>query len=209
MAAFDLQEQEQIAELKAWWQSWGKSLAIAVITALLAYAGWTGWQTWQKHQSAKAADLYAQLQTQAMDEAKFKATLTTLKSDYQSTAYAARAALAAAKLAYLNGKPEAAREELKWVIANAKEVNLRDTAKLRLASVLLDDKKIDEALALIKTPEEESYSPLFAEMRGDLLLAKNDVAGAADAYRQAIAKLPKDAPNLKLVEVKLDVLGVK
>lgn len=209
MAAFDLQEQEQIAELKAWWQSWGKSLATVVVTALLAYAAWTGWQSWQKHQVAKAADLYAQLQSQAMDKAKFTATLDSLKSDYKSTPYAARAALGAAKLAYLNGDAAKTRDELNWVISNSKEVTLRDTAKLRLASVMLDDKKFDDALALVKAPEEESYSALFAEMRGDVLLAKADVPGAADAYRQAIAKLPKDAPNLKLVEVKLDVLGVK
>ncbi|WP_410498013.1 YfgM family protein [Chitinibacter sp. S2-10] len=209
MAAFDLQEQEQIAELKAWWQSWGKSLATAIATALVLYAAWTGWQTWQKSQAAKAADLYVQLQSQAMDQSKFDVTLAALKNDYKSTPYTARAALAAAKLAYMKGNPAKAKEELNWVIANAKEVNLRDSAKLRLAAVLMDEQKLDEALNLVKTPEEESYSPLFAEMRGDVLLAKNDKAGAADSYRQAIAKLPKDAPNLKLLEVKLDVLGVK
>jgi predicted negative regulator of RcsB-dependent stress response len=209
MAAFDLQEQEQIAELKAWWQSWGKFLAVAIAAGLVSYAGWTGWGAWQKNQAAKAADLYAQLQVQAMDPAKFGATLASLKSDYQSTPYAARAALGAAKLAYMNGDAAKTRDELNWVITNAKEISLRDTAKLRLASVLLDDKKYDEALALVKAPEEETYSALFAEMRGDVLLAKSDKSGAADAYRQAIAKLPKDAPNLKLVEVKLDVLGVK
>ncbi|WP_028450719.1 MULTISPECIES: YfgM family protein [Chitinibacter] len=207
MAAFDLQEQEQIAELKAWWHSWGKALAAAVVLALLAYAGWSGWQTWQKHRAAEAAELYAQLQLQAMDEAKFTATLTTLKTDFGSTPYAARAALAAAKLAYMKGQPAKTRDELNWVISNAKEVTLRDSAKLRLAGVLLDDKKYDEALALVKAPEEESYSGLFAEVRGDVLLAKQDKSGAADAYRQALAKLPKDAPNVKLLEVKLDTLG--
>jgi predicted negative regulator of RcsB-dependent stress response len=209
MAAFDLQEQEQIAELKAWWQGWGKSVAAVIIITLLTYAAWTGWQTWQKRQVAKAADVYAQLQAQSMDPAKFAATLATLKGDYKSTPYAARAALGAAKLAYLNGDAAKARDELNWVISNSKEVTLRDTAKLRLAAVLLDDKKYDEALTLVKAPEEEHYSALFAEMRGDVLFAKSDVAGAADAYRQAIAKLPKDAANLKLLEVKLDVLGAK
>jgi predicted negative regulator of RcsB-dependent stress response len=153
--------------------------------------------------------VYSQLQSQAMDEVKFNSALSTLKTDFASTPYAPRAALGAAKMAYMKGNPVKAREELNWVISNAKEVTLRDTAKLRLASILLEDKKFDEALRLIKSPEEESFSALFAEMRGDLLAAKADKAGAADAYRQAIAKLPKDAPNLKLVEVKLDVLGVK
>ncbi|QLG87921.1 tetratricopeptide repeat protein [Chitinibacter bivalviorum] len=209
MAAFDLQEQEQIAELKAWWQSWGQALALVLGAALIAYAAWTGWQTWQKRQVAQAAEIYAQMQAQGMDEVKFNSALSQLKTEYSSTPYSSRAALAAAKMAYMKGNPVKATTELNWVISNSKEVTLRDTAKLRLAGILMDGQKYDEALALIKTPEEESYSALFAEMRGDLMVAKKDNAAAADAYRQAIAKLPKDAPNLKLVEVKLDVLGVK
>jgi predicted negative regulator of RcsB-dependent stress response len=209
MAAFDLQEQEQLATMKAWWDGWGKSLAVVIAVALIAFAGWTGFKTWQKSQIAKAATVYAQVEASLADDGKFKAGVALLKSDYATTPYAPRAALAAAKLAYLKGDAATARTELTWVIDNAGEGALRDTAKMRLASVLSEDKKYPEALALVKAPEEEGFSPLFAEVRGDIHHAKGDTAAAADAYREALAKLPKDAPNLKLVEIKLDVLGGK
>lgn len=209
MAAFDLQEQEQIATLKAWWQSWGQWLALGVAVFLIGFAAWTGWQKYQKGQVVKAAEVYAQIEANLAEDAKFKTGVALLKSDYAKTPYAPRAALIAAKLNYLKGDASAARTELQWVIDNSKEGALRDSARLRMASILGEEKKYAEALALIKTPEEDGFSPLFAELRGDIYLAQGEQAAAADAYRQAIAKLPKDAPNLKLVEIKLDMLGGK
>lgn len=207
MAAFDLQEQEQIATLKAWWQSWGKWLAVGAAAFLIGFAGWTAWQSYQKNQMLKAAEVFSQIEANLAEDGKFKAGVALLKSDYSKTPYAPRAALIAAKLQYLKGDAGAARTELQWVIEHSKEAALRDSARLRMASILQEDKKFTEALALMKAPEEEAFSPLFAELRGDIYHAKGEPAAAADAYRQAIAKLPKDAPNLKLVEIKLDVLG--
>ncbi|MGL6039616.1 MAG: YfgM family protein [Deefgea sp.] len=209
MAAFDLQEQEQIATLKAWWQSWGQWLAIVIAALLIGFAAWAGWQKYQKSQIAKAAEVYSQIEANLAEDGKFKAGVALLKSDYATTPYAPRAALIAAKLQYLKGDAAAARTELQWVIDHSKEASLRDSARLRMASILQEDKKLTEALALMKAPEEEGFSPLFAELRGDIYHAKGEPAAAADAYRQAIAKLPKDAPNLKLVEIKLDILGGK
>ena len=209
MAAFDLQEQEQIATLKDWWHSWGKWAAVAVAAMLLGFAAFAGWQHYQKTQVAKAAEVYAQIEANLAEDGKFKAAVALLKSDFATTPYAPRAALIAAKLSYLKGNAAGSRTELQWVIDHSKEASLRDTAHLRLASLLQEDKKFTEALDLVKTPEEESFSALYAEVRGDIYQAKGEPAAAADAYRQAIAKSPKDAPNLKLVEIKLDILGGK
>ena len=209
MAAFDLQEQEQIATLKAWWQSWGKWMALGIAALLIGFAGKTAWQSYQKNQMIKAAEVFSQIEANLAEDGKFKAGVALLKSDYAQSPYAPRAALIAAKLQYLKGDAAAARTELQWVLDHSKEAALRDSARLRMASILLDDKKYTEALALLKAPEEDGFSPLFAELRGDILQAKGEPTAAADAYRQAIAKLAKDAPNLKLVEIKLDVLGGK
>ncbi|QKJ65348.1 tetratricopeptide repeat protein [Deefgea piscis] len=209
MAAFDLQEQEQIATMKDWWQNWGKWLALGLAAFLISFSAWKGWQGWQKQQIAKAAEVYAQIENNLTDDGKFKAGVLLLKNDYSKTPYAPRAALIAAKLDYLKGDAAASRAELTWVIDHSQEAALRDTARLRLASILAEEKKYSEALALLKTPEEEGFSPLYAELRGDIFQMQGQIAPAADAYRQAIAKLPKDAPNLKLVEIKLDVLGDK
>ncbi|WP_432721061.1 tetratricopeptide repeat protein [Jeongeupia wiesaeckerbachi] len=206
--AFDLQEQEQIAEFKAWWNDWGKWLAGALIAGLAAWGGWAGWQSHQASQSRDAGELYGQAETQLLnDPAKLAETTKSIEQKYGSTAYAARASLLAAKADVNASKPADAETQLKWAIANAKEAPLRDVARLRLAALQLDAGQFDAALATLQTREDDAFTALFAEVRGDVLVEKGDKAGARDAYRDAQSKLPKDAPNLKFVEVKLEALG--
>lgn len=205
--AFDLQEQEQIAELKAFWHDYGRYMAAALLVGAVAFAGWKGWQTWEKNRSLKAAEVYAKVEAAGADLEKLKGPVAELKSGYASTAYAARSALLAAAVAFANKNYEAAKAELSWVIANGREASLRDVARVRLANVLMDENKADEALAQLKSAEDQSFGALFAETRGDALALKGDAAGALEAYKQALAKLPKDAVNTKFVEMKLESLG--
>ncbi|MCX7205042.1 MAG: tetratricopeptide repeat protein [Proteobacteria bacterium] len=207
--AFDLQEQEQIAQFKAWWDSWGKLIAVGFVAALVAYVGWKAWNAHLASQSAKAGVLYAELDKLAAlkDAAKMKPVVESLKKDFTSSAYTPRAALLLAKTSVDAGDVATATTQLQWVIASAKEAGLRDVSRLRLAAVQLDQKKFDDALATLKTSEESSFAGLFFEAKGDVLLIKGDKAAARESYKQAVAKLPKDAPNVKFVEVKLEALG--
>ncbi|AOX99576.1 tetratricopeptide repeat protein [Jeongeupia sp. USM3] len=206
--AFDLQEQEQIAEFKAWWQEWGRWLAGAIAAALIGWGGWAGFEHYQASQTKDAAALYGQLETQLQAEpAKLAESAKTIEQQYGSTAYAPRAALLAAKAGVDASKPADAEAQLKWTVSNAKEAPLRDVARLRLAALQLDAGQFDVALTTLQGREDEAFTALFAEARGDVLVEKGDKAGARDAYRDAVSKLPKDAPNLKFVEVKLEALG--
>ncbi|WP_283149684.1 YfgM family protein [Silvimonas soli] len=206
--AFDLQEQEQIAELKAAWADWGKYLAGAVVVGLLAYGGWTGWSAYQSSVAEKAGAAYAQLETDLTgDTAKILADADVLKKDYATSPYAPRAALLAAKASARAGDLKSAQTQLEWAIAHASESEIRDAARLRLTAVQLDQKQFDAALKTLAARENDSYTPLFAEARGDVLAAKGDNSGARDAYKDALAKLGKDAPNVRFVEVKLEALG--
>ncbi|AZN36025.1 YfgM family protein [Iodobacter ciconiae] len=207
--AFDLQEQEQIAEFKAWWESWGKFIAMGLIAVLVAYLGWKGWSAYLTSQSAKAGVLYAELdkRAEAKDVVKMKPAVEQLKKNYAGSAYAPRAALLLAKASVEASDVPAAMAQLQWVVANAKEAGLRDVARLRLAAVQLDQKKFDDALSTLKSNEETSFAGLFFEAKGDVLLIKGDKAAARESYKQAVVKLPKDAPNVKFVEVKLEALG--
>ncbi|SFN23059.1 Putative negative regulator of RcsB-dependent stress response [Formivibrio citricus] len=205
--AFDLQEQEQIAELKAFWHDYGRYIALALVVGAVAFAGSKGWQTWEKSRSLNAAAVYAKAEKAGGDTEKLKAPVAELKKDYVRTAYAARAALLAAGAAFAKKDLAGAKTELEWVVSNAREASLRDMARIRLANVLMDENKLDEALAQLKSPEEQSFGAMFAETRGDVLALKNDIAGAQEAYKQSLAKLKKDAPNYKFVEMKLESLG--
>lgn len=205
--AFDLQEQEQIAELKAFWLDYGRYMALALFVGAVAFAGAKGWQTWEKNRSLKAAAVYAKVEKADGDMEKIKAPVAELKKDYARTAYAGRASLLAAGAAFAKKDYAATKTELEWTVANAREASLRDVARIRMANVLMDENKLDEALAQLKSAEEQSFGALFAETRGDVLALKNDMAGAQEAYKQSLAKLKKDAPNYKFVEMKLESLG--
>ncbi|MDR3409862.1 MAG: tetratricopeptide repeat protein [Formivibrio sp.] len=205
--AFDLQEQEQIAELKAFWQDYGRHIALGLGLALAIFGGWKGWQAWENNQSNKASAIYAKLDAAAGDAAAIKTAAAELQKDYSRTAYAGRAALVAARAAFSASDLATAQSELNWAIANGREASIRDVARIRLANVLMDQKKYDEALSQLKSAEEQSFGALYAETRGDVLALKGDAAGAGEAYKQALAKLPKDAPNYKFVEIKLEALG--
>lgn len=205
--AFDLQEQEQIAELKAFWHDYGRHIALGLGIAIAIYAGWKGWNAWENRQATQASALYATLDAAAEDASKVKAIAAEIKNDYSRTAYAERAALMSAQTAFSAKDLATARAELEWVIEHGREAGVRDVARIRLANVLMDEKKFDEALAQLKSAEDQGFGALYAETRGDVLALKGDAAGAADAYKQALAKLAKDAANYKFVEVKLEALG--
>ena len=205
--AFDLQEQEQIAELKAFWHDYGRYMALVLLIGAVAFAGSKGWQVWEKNRSLKAAAVYAKVEAAGVDVDKLKEPVAVLKQDYARTAYAARSALLAASAAFAKKDLAAAKAELSWVIANSREAALRDVARVRMANVLMDEKKLDEALSQLKSAEDQNFGALYAETRGDVLALKGDAAGAQDAYKQSLAKLQKDSVNFKFVEMKLESLG--
>jgi len=203
--AFDLQEQEQIAEMKAWWHDYGRHIALAVVGVLVVYAGWQGWQGWQKSQASKAAAVFTQVESSVGDTAKLKAAVEALKRDYAGSPYASRAALLAAREAFAKSDLTAAKNELNWVLNHSSEALARDLARQRLAAILLDESKADEALKLIERPEVEGMEAAFAEARGDLYAVKGDKEKAREAYKAALSKQDKSAQNF--VEMKLDALG--
>lgn len=209
MAAFDLQEQEQLAQLKAWWVDWGRYLAALLLAALLGFVAWQGWLAWQRHVNQQASAEFIKLQEVAGDPAQFQKQLQALKQGYADSAYASRGALLAAMMAYVQGQTPVARAELQWALDHSAESTVRDLSRLRLAGIALDDKKYDEAINLVKAPEETSFSAMFAEMRGDAYVLKGDKDAARDAYQQALAKTNKELPNYRLIEFKLDALGAK
>lgn len=209
MAAFDLQEQEQIAELKAWWAQWGKTVVAAIAGGLIAYFGNIGWRAWQKSQGEAAAGAYLEVQTafEAKDVKKARAAADEMTSKQPHQALTARAMLLAAKAAFDANDLPGAKSALEWVVANAKEVAVADIARLRLAAVLMDQKQFDAALKTVETPAAEGFAAAFAEARGDALALKGDKAGAKKAYQDALAKQEKDAQNRNVLDIKISGLG--
>nr|WP_294867788.1 tetratricopeptide repeat protein [uncultured Pseudogulbenkiania sp.] len=207
--AFDLQEQEQIDELKAFWAQWGKWISAAVLAAALGYLGTKGWTYYQQSQAEKASAVYDEVAgaAQAGDLAKMKSSMAVLQSDYGRTAYASRAALLAAKTAFDKQDLALAKSQLTWAAEHAKEPALQAVARLRLAAVLLDEKRYDAAIAELNQEHVSAYDALFLDLKGDVYAAKGDSKAARDQYRSALAKLVGDSPNRQYIQTKLDALG--
>jgi predicted negative regulator of RcsB-dependent stress response len=208
MAAYDLQEQEQLAELKAWWKQYG-NLVLGTITAvLLAYAGWNGWTWYQRSQSLEAAAVYETLlQASRMGDTKAAGDAAgTILEKYSGTAYAPLAALVSAKAHYQAGNLKTARAQLQWVIDKAPREEVQAVARLRLAVVLLDENAHDEALKLVDAKPAAGFEALFSSMRGDILLAQKNPADARSAYKAAIEKASEPALR-EALRLKLDALG--
>ncbi|MBN3753374.1 tetratricopeptide repeat protein [Paraburkholderia sp. Tr-20389] len=202
-------EQESIESLKAWWAQWGNGVTWIVLVALVAAAGWNGWNYWQRHQAAEAAVLYDQVQqaTAGTDKATITRVSTDMEDKFSGTAYAQMTALAAAKALYAAGDEPGAKAQLQWAIDHAKEDEFKQIAKLRLASLLLDEKAYDAGLALLNDPSD-AFKGVVADRRGDLLAAQGKRDDARTAYKLALDSLPKnDASARQLIQFKLDALG--
>lgn len=183
------EEEAEVAALKQWWkENWG-ALAAGLVIGLGAILGWQGWQRYQEQQAAQASQIFEDLgKAQAAAKADEATRLgETLIKDFSSTPYAAAAALKLAALAVDAGKFEEAAARLAWVAKNSDDAGLRQLAQLRQARVLWAQDKPDDALKLLDGKAGE-YTALYAELRGDILLAKGDRPAAHQAYNQALEK---------------------
>ncbi|WP_018149909.1 YfgM family protein [Leeia oryzae] len=209
MAVYDLQEQEQLDALKAWWQDNGKFVIGLSLSALVVFGGVQGWKYWKNKQSAEAAQQYEVLQTaiSAKKDSVVTATKQKLVSDYAGTAYASRGAILAAHYEWEKGQTADVVKDLEWVVSNATEAPLKDLAHLRLATVLLDGKQYDKALSELALITVDPLKGQVSNLKGDILWAKGDASGAKSMYQVAIEQLEKGDPLQSVVEMKLDALG--
>jgi predicted negative regulator of RcsB-dependent stress response len=207
--AYDLEEQEQISEIKAWWERYGNLVLLAVTAALLTIAAVQGWRYYRHTQALAALALYEQLETaeRATEHKKVRDISAQIVDKYGATAYATLAALASAKAAFLSGDLAAAKTQLKWVTDNARDDEVKDISRLRLAGVLLDEKSYDEALKVLDAKPVEPMTGLFADLRGDVLVAQGKGAEARSAYQVALDKSEANGPYRGTIQLKLDGLG--
>lgn len=207
--AYDLEEQEQLAELKAWWKANGTMVIWVAAVSLATIAAVQGWRYYQTNQAEQAAALYGTLQKTLVsnDSKKIRDAAALVIEQFPRTAYASRSALISARASFEAGDAQAAKLQLQWVLDHAGEEDLIDVARLRLAGILLDEKKHDEALKLLDSKHGESFGGLYADLKGDVLAAQGKVAEARGAYQMALEKSDKKSPYRNLLQIKLDALG--
>jgi predicted negative regulator of RcsB-dependent stress response len=208
--AYDLEEQEQLATFKGWWHDNGTWLLAVLAAISVAGAGWQGWRLWQANQAQQAGAQYEAV-VKAAQEGDAKALRDaggTLVESFPRTLYASMGALVSARFHVERADLKNAKAQLQWVVDRSPSDELRDLARLRLASVLLDEKSHDDALALLEAKHAAPLDGPYAALKGDILVAKNKPADAKAAYRLALEKA--DARNgafRNSVQLRLDALG--
>ncbi|OZI25074.1 YfgM family protein [Bordetella genomosp. 7] len=209
--AYDLEEQEKLDAIKAWWARYGTLVLTLATVVLVAWGGWTGWKAYQAHRANQAMGYFEALEDAARlggadSVVRIKAAAATLRSDYAATGYAARGALVAARALDQQGDVAAAREQLEWLAAQSGHAALQPVARVRLAGLLLDQKQYDAALAQLDNPPA-AFAALFADRRGDVLAAQGKHEEARKAWTAALDGFSAADPLRQVVQLKLDALS--
>ena len=219
MATYDLEEQEQIEELKTWWKLHGTLVTAIVVALAVGVVGWQGWQWWQRSQAAQAGQLYGGLQQALMqqDVKRVRVLAGELIDKYSGTAFAGMAAMLSGKALLETRDLKSAQAQVGWAAEHATDPALRDLARLRQAIALAEDKSYDAAIELLSVPPAPSLMPRYLEVRGDILAVQGKSKEARLAYGEAIKSIEgaRKAAGLpagtyrEILQAKLSALGAQ
>ncbi len=206
----DLEEQEQLDQLKHFWKQYGNLITWALIVVLGVFAGWNLYQRWQQSQASQASALYDEVQrvAKAGDVAKLDRVIADMKDKFPGTTYAQQAALMSAKVYFEAGKIDHARASLSWVAEKSSDEGYQAIARLRLAAVFIETKALDEAFKQLNGVFPPEFAALVADRKGDIFNLQGKKAEARAEYEKAYKTLDDRAEYRRLVEVKLNALGV-
>ncbi|HEY8119209.1 MAG TPA: tetratricopeptide repeat protein [Methylophilaceae bacterium] len=206
--AYDLEEQDQIDALKTWWKTNGNLVTWAAIVAMVSFTGMQGWKYYQHQQSTQASAQYQLLtQVDSKDLKSIQGLSGQLMEKYTSTPYAGRAALIAAKANFAAKDSKSAKAQLQWAAKNSKEDAIKSIALLQLAAIQLEEKAYDDALKTLSENHSSGFDGLFADLKGDVLVAQGKNSDAKLAYQEALTKLDPQGHYRRFTAHKLEALG--
>ncbi len=212
MSVYDLEEQERISALKDWWDRWGTWVYAALTAFLLGVAATQGWKFFQKQQTMEAESLFVSVQKVAQESTatkewkKLSDAAKALAEKYPGTFYATDAQLMAAKAAFDSGEFSQAKKHLEWVVEKGRESH-QNIAKVRLAALMLDEKKFDDALKMLESVKDDGYLSMVSDLKGDIYAAQGRRDEARAAYELAVEKAEQRSPLKAISKSKLDAFG--
>lgn len=209
MSKFDLYEQEQINKIKYFWKDWGKYIISIFIIIATGYLANFFWNSYNQKQEATVAQLYMQFNEalQNKDVKNVYVITNELEKKYSKNELTTLASIKAAVLAYNNKEFDLAIKFLLWASTNTSDKGMESIAKLRLASIYIDQRKFDKALSVLLEKHEPSFDAAYLSTKGDLYIAKGDLVKAREAYKEALQKSSANGGATELLQLKIDVLG--
>jgi predicted negative regulator of RcsB-dependent stress response len=207
--ALDLEEQEQIDELKAWWHQNGKFVIAGLAAFVIGVGGWRFWESWNLSKASEASALFEQaMQAASTDNTKaLKEVTGRIMENQARSAYAVPAAWLAGRANHTAGDAKSARAQYEYALEHAKNSGLKQLAALRLAAILLDEKDYAGAMKLLDQTHDPAFAGLYANLKGDIFAAQGKRPEALAAYKQAVERLGEKSALKPLVEMKMDGMG--
>jgi predicted negative regulator of RcsB-dependent stress response len=202
----DDEQLEQVKRVVA--ENWVWVLGGIVLGAALIF-GYRYYDGYRNERALRAASQFGDM-TSALerdDRNKARQVAAVLVKDYPTSPYADQSQLVVARLYVDDGQLANAIAPLTQVMNNSKDAELRHIARLRLARVLIDQSKPDEA---IKTLAEDSWGAFAGrahEVRGDAFYAKNDSKSAVTEYKAALSGGDASSVDSALIQLKIADLG--
>lgn len=204
----DLEEQEQLDQLKHFWATWGTLITAVVTVVMVALAGWNGYKFWQARQAAQAGGLYdvVEASAQAQDIDRLNQAFVDMKQKYSGSAQAFQAGLLVAKIHEEAGQLDASKDALAW-LADTASAGEQAIARLRLASVLMEQGALEDALQAVSVDMPAEFATVVADRKGDILALMGKSAEAIAQYQSALSSFEPGLDYVRLVQVKLAALG--
>ena len=206
----DLEEQEQLDELKHFWKSYGNAITGALLAVAVALAGWFGYQYWQTGKATQASMMYDEVERaiQSGDSARIDRALADMNERFSGTYQARQAGFVAAKSYHDKGNTDAAIAAMTAVVAKSPDDGYGAMARLRLAGLLTEKKAYDDAIKQLAGSFPKDFVALANDRRGDVLMAQGKKAEARAEYEKAYKGFNESFEYRRLVEIKLNALGV-
>lgn len=200
-------EEQQIESFKKWWKDNASSVITGILLGLAVLFGAKSWFAYQERTAENASNIYTTLINALNNgqESLVNEQAGILISDFSSTPYAPLAALALAKLKLEQDELQAAHAQLQWALDHAGSDVIRHTARLRLARVMMAEDDLAAAETLVgQAGDEGGFASLYAEIRGDIHLARGDMANARTQYEHALAAMTEESPGRRVLQLKYD-----
>ena len=200
-------DQEQVEALQKWWRENWMSLVGGLVIGLGGILGWQYYGQYQADQASNASQAYEAIKTKLvsdkLDEAQ--ADIAALQAAHGKSPYVAQADLALAQAQADAGNWSGAETSLRSVVDGNADEPVKALARLRLAKVLWAQDKSDAALQLLDQASDNGFTPLYAELKGDIAVSKGDSEAARLAYQSALES-PAGYVDQNAIQQKLDAL---
>ena len=205
-----LSEKEQIEAIRSWWSENGTFVIAGLVVGIASLSGWRYWENYKKTRAETASAVFVQMTEAAQSGNRDSAAALAedLRTNYAATPYPDQAQLLLARLYVDLDQPMEAIAALEQVVTSSSDEGVANVARLRIARLLLDQGKVDEALARLPESPPEGFVARYQDVRGDALVAKGDTVKARAAYAEAMLAYPPESTSERaFLEMKLSKLG--